>query len=124
MELGEAKAAEVFEGERVFYIFLMFGVVLEEKDGFDVQKIMKESLDSDSCVVVANCPHREDQLERLLLEVDLVELQDGQGHPRCMLAHLLPAVALPVVMREDVFIGLEIFEHGGDVLIVIGLSEK
>jgi hypothetical protein len=36
MELGEAKAAEVFEGEGIFYIFLMFGVVLEEKDGLGV----------------------------------------------------------------------------------------
>ena len=85
---------------------------------------MKDSLDADSCVKVASGPHGEDQLERLLLEVYLVELHDGQSHSRCVLAHLLPILALPVVMREDVLIGLEVFQHGGNVPFVIALSKK
>jgi hypothetical protein len=85
---------------------------------------MKEGLDSDSCVKVGSGPHGEDQLERLLLEVYLVELHDGQSHSRCVLAHLLPILALPVVMREDAFIGLEVFQHGGNVPFVIALSKK
>jgi hypothetical protein len=83
-----------------------------------------ENLDSDSCVKVANGPESEDQLERFLLDVYLVELHDSQCHPGCMLTHFLSILALPVVMREDVFIGLEIFQHGGNISFVVSLSKK
>lgn len=36
MKLGEAEAAEAFEGEGIIYILLMLGVALEEKDGLGV----------------------------------------------------------------------------------------
>lgn len=85
---------------------------------------MLKNLDSDSCVKVANGPEGEDQPERLLLEVYLVELHDRQGHPGCMLTHLLSTLALPVVMCEDVFIGLEIFQHGGNAPFVVTLPKK
>ena len=36
MKLSEAETAQIFESERIIYIFLMLGVALEEKDGLGV----------------------------------------------------------------------------------------
>jgi hypothetical protein len=62
VEFSESKTSEILEVDCIFYIFLMFGMVLEEKNRFGIKEIMKECFDADSCVVVADCPDSKDNL--------------------------------------------------------------